>query len=777
MASISTNKTNKKNGAGRFVVKKAKEIGASGTDINSGTIAEDYNTALQFPNSIDNYNQMRKSDAQVQAAIDAVILPLATANWALEIDERGSQEHKEFIYKALWKDLEVPFDHFIQEALLFLVFGFYYFEKVFKVDESGNVVWKYFAPRIPSAHLYWKTEEGNGSGESKNQGVTQQLPSYDYRGVIIGNSQPQIPMDKLLLFTNRQEGDNFEGTSILRSAYKHWHMKELSYKIQMISNERYGVGVPVMTLPKGANNKDITTAEGILKNLRSNEKSFIVLKEGWEFDIKSPQSDSKAGAIKDAIEHHNRMILMSVLAPFLDLGSSTTGSYSLGETQMNFFVNSLQNKGKYMSGIINKAIKELIEINYGEQEFYPELSVTEIGAVDKQVLMNAVKTGVDAGVIIVDTKLRQWTRENLNLPEEDEEEINQIQEEKKNQADLENQLKAIGSVMNGKDKEGELPKTQKQIQEEKEQAKKKSEFRERGLRKLAEEVKVSKREKIFQRVINEHEKDLQRKWDKVYLPMLEETEKSVIEFLLDGYGKARKDYASGVQVFSRTGNMTLHNEMRRGIKERFDKLSGKISAIAYRTHRESAKSALKAMLEMEDIKQLADIVIEKGQIDAFVNGHLSNVNGFIFNEGRQLTELLLDNLTQTTSVNLVLDQTKNWKMNKNITKLSIITHPRSAFRNVIFLNAEKQGIGHWKPIVPSFMLGDVSAAGYTAGILFLILTTQQLNKKGNENANIVGGMSTHHGSYDYFYPIDEENYDEEVAIARIQRKQFLESIK
>jgi len=86
-----------------------------------------------------------------------------------------------------------------------------------------------------------------------------------------------IPAEKLLIFSYRREGDNYAGISVLRSAYKHWYIKDKLYKFDAVRHERQSVGIPVITLPDGASDTDRTEALTIVTNIRSTEQTGIVL--------------------------------------------------------------------------------------------------------------------------------------------------------------------------------------------------------------------------------------------------------------------------------------------------------------------------------------------------------------------------------------------------------------------------------------------------------------------------------------------------------------------
>jgi len=84
-----------------------REFGNTGTDLVSGILNEDFNSALMFPYGIEIFDKMRKSDAQVQASLKAIKTPLLTANWVIDGNKSISPEIKEFIEHALFEDMEI----------------------------------------------------------------------------------------------------------------------------------------------------------------------------------------------------------------------------------------------------------------------------------------------------------------------------------------------------------------------------------------------------------------------------------------------------------------------------------------------------------------------------------------------------------------------------------------------------------------------------------------------------------------------------------------------
>lgn len=131
--------------------------------------------------------------------------------------------------------------------------------------------------------------------------------------------------------------------SILRAAYKHWYYKDLNYKIESVSNERYGVGVPAAKVKSSIAAANKAKVEEFLKNIRSNEQSYGVYTDDViDFQILTPNGGGTGTAITSSIAHHDRKIYDSILAGFLNLTTGEGGSNALSKDQSSFFLRGLQ---------------------------------------------------------------------------------------------------------------------------------------------------------------------------------------------------------------------------------------------------------------------------------------------------------------------------------------------------------------------------------------------------------------------------------------------------
>jgi phage gp29-like protein len=360
------------------------------------------------------YDEMRRSDGTVRAAVSVCALPIRSAKWYVEpaSEDASDAEIAEFVWKCFSEYQSITFNDLMRHALLSLPFGVMAFEKVFAVrdlDGQTRIVWDKLAPRMPKSIQKWAI------GNDDEPGIRQLKSNSD---------TVDIPLDKLVVIVNEKEGDNWWGTSILRPAYKHWFIKNTIYKIDAIAFERQGLGVPFVKLPENYTEADRSKAEEIVKNLRVNQQVFIL--EPFEYEIGF--KDMMAKSVRDpapSIEHHNREIMKSVLAQFLELGSTNkSGSRALSEDHSAMFLQSLETVAQGIADAFNKyAVEEIVDLNFNNVKAYPKLAFTRISRVDAAAIATTYQTLTTTGAIKIGSKDEQFFREQLSLPERDPDDI------------------------------------------------------------------------------------------------------------------------------------------------------------------------------------------------------------------------------------------------------------------------------------------------------------------------------------------------------------------
>lgn len=384
-----------------------KEIGSSGRS-NSALFqyslsTDEYLSTLAYPNDIKIYDKMERSDSQIKATLLLLELPLRSTNWFIQPKDKSRKAKKiaDFIEETLFDNM-FSFDEFLKNICTMFTFGHSVFEKVFTLNK-GFLKWKKFAIR-PQSTIYDFIYDDVGDISSIRQYLINE-----------GFTIVDIPINKLLLFTHDIKHGDYRGRSVLRSAYKHWSIKEFLYKITNIGIERNFVGTPTIKLPPNASDDDVELAKKIVTTLRSNENAGITIPE--DFILELFEGKRTMVDVLPYIEYQDKLISRSILAQFINLDSSG-GSYALGQGQMDLFLMLLNASGNYICNIINThAIPQLVDYNF-TSDLYPELKFKPLGS---EKIIDSIKLLADGKIVLPDKDLEDFVRELLKLPEKTKE--------------------------------------------------------------------------------------------------------------------------------------------------------------------------------------------------------------------------------------------------------------------------------------------------------------------------------------------------------------------
>lgn len=350
-------------------------VGAPGTPIFYGFVRDlgEYNAKLEGRDAFRIYEQMRRSDADVAAALAACKLPIRAADWQLVPGVNSNDpgyaravEVADFVRENLFGGLESPtlsghwvtqtFESVIENSLLALDFGCAAHEDLWHVD-GGAVRLRRLAARLPLTFYRFHVEP---DGETLIA-----LEQWGYRGDDFVNVR--VPAEKLALFIVNREGANFYGRSLLRAAYQHWYIKSQLYRMDAISCERNGMGIPWIEQGPNASPADVKSARDWATKLAIHENLGLALPPGWQLHLEGVR-----GAVRDpaaSIRHHSEMIARSVLAMFMSLGTSESGSRALGNVMTDFFYLSLEATARMVAETIAQtSVRRLVDFNFGREE-------------------------------------------------------------------------------------------------------------------------------------------------------------------------------------------------------------------------------------------------------------------------------------------------------------------------------------------------------------------------------------------------------------------------
>ena len=388
--------------------------------------AHESNPALVWPRSLDVFDKMRREDAQVGSVLRAVTFPIRRATWmfdpagasdavvALCADSFGLPVKGQPAEAALRARDRFDFDEHLRLALLELVFGHSVFEQVYRVDDDGMVRLRKLAWRPPRTISKWDVAGDGG------------LVAIEQYGTGSGRTV-RIPVEKLLVYVNEREGANWIGTSLLRTAYKNWLLKDRTLRAQAVGIERNSLGIPVYTgapLPDGLSEAEALAwveaqkQDGLTlaKALRGGQDAGASIPTGADLALMGV-TGTRADTDKP-IRYHDEQIARAVLAHFLNLGTET-GSWALGSTFAEFFVGSLNAVALHIANTCQAhVVEDLVDLNFGPNEPTPRLVPATIGE-EQPATAEAIKSLIDCRAIEPDDELEQYMRQRYKLPVKD----------------------------------------------------------------------------------------------------------------------------------------------------------------------------------------------------------------------------------------------------------------------------------------------------------------------------------------------------------------------
>ena len=444
-----------------------KEIGRIGQRRYGGTFYEEFLHELRGRRGIEAYREMSENDDVVGAILFAIEMLVRQTDWNIEPcgDTAKDREAAEFVESCMYDMSETWIDT-ISEILSFLTFGWSFHEIVYKRRmgnskdprlkskySDGLIGWQKLPIRAQETLYEWEYDENDNL-----IAMTQQPPPTF--------NLYTIPMSKGLLFRTKSRKNNPEGRSILRNAYRSWYFKRRIQEIEGIGIERDLAGLPVIHAPEGldiwdenipANVQTRSGLEAMVRRIRRDEMEGVVLPHGYELELLS-SGGSRQFDTNAIINRYDTRIAMTVLADFIFLGHSETGSWALSSDKTELFAVAI---GAFLDIICetfnSQAIPQLIDMN-GEHfagiTDYPQMTHGDIEDADITKVASFVKDMTGIGILVPDDGLEDYIRQVGHLPERttDTRTIDNVREKRAEQNQPPEQQTAAGK---GQTEEGE----------------------------------------------------------------------------------------------------------------------------------------------------------------------------------------------------------------------------------------------------------------------------------------------------------------------------------
>lgn len=406
---------------------------ASGTIVDGWTIWDPFERTpeLQWPQSISVFARMGAEDSRVTSLLEAISLPIRSTAWRIR-QENASDDATQFVSR----NLNVPIDgqdevenagrsrgrftwqrHLEFVASPTLQFGHSVFEQNYRprhLSPDGRFWLRKLAPRPQWTILRFNVAIDGGLVSIEQIAPPQML----YAGAPTNPIYPSaIPVNRLVVYTRNMRPGMWNGTSILRSAYKHWLLKDKLLRIEAATAERNGMGVPVGTASRSDDPKETRDMANLARGFRGGINAGVGLSAGQTLELLGVSGNLPD--IRRAIEGHDQAIALSGLAHFLNL-TGKGGSYALASVLQDPFVQAVQAYGETLRDVGNAhIIEDLIDINFGIDEGAPKLVFDPIGS-QQDLTAAAINLLFQAGIFDDDPMVARAVRQRFGLPSRDE---------------------------------------------------------------------------------------------------------------------------------------------------------------------------------------------------------------------------------------------------------------------------------------------------------------------------------------------------------------------
>jgi hypothetical protein len=421
-------------------------LGTTGLKQSAGMIDEEFLARLRGPNGVRTYLEMWLNSPIIGAALHVIETLITQTEWRVEPAKGNkSPEAKaeaEDTENSLG-DMSHTWEEMISEILSMLVFGWSYFETVYKIRrgqtkdprtrsqyDDGKWGWRKIEIRGQETLDRWQFDDEGGL-----DGM-HQMDTYQ-------GTRAFIPIVKALLFRTKFFKGNPEGISMLRPAVvSYWFAKRIP-QFEAIGIERELAGMPIFEVPPeilspnaSANDRALRTLlEQFVTEIRRDERygglvPSSVNEDGTksQYEFRLVNSGGRRQIDTDVVvKRHESRMLMVFLAQFLILGQDKVGTQSLGTTFTDLFGVALGALMDKIASVFNRfAIRRRQELNGKPIELDPYLVHGDVSKPDLDKIGKYLTALAAAGIDLSEDAIQRKLLEIGTLPIPDEHETPDI---------------------------------------------------------------------------------------------------------------------------------------------------------------------------------------------------------------------------------------------------------------------------------------------------------------------------------------------------------------
>jgi hypothetical protein len=300
-------------------------------------------------------------------------------------------------------------DH-MRVALMAPGYGHYYFEQSGYIDPDGWWRISKLAERPPWTIVDIRVDDDGGL-----EWIAQDAPTFSAAArSAYPNNLRKLSIDRLLCYAFDMYGGNWFGRSCLRSLYKNYLSKDRLLRLDLIGHERNSVGVPIVTMQKGASDAQIARGNELARMYKGGEFSGGAVPDGMDLTLKGVEGYVKNPI--DSVRYHDEQMARNFLQMFAQLGTTSYGSRALAENFIDFFALGVMAIADWFRDTFNQhMVEDYIDWNLGPTAPAPLVDYDR--DLDPELAVQDLIQMVNSGLLIVDEETEKWLRNRWNIPQ------------------------------------------------------------------------------------------------------------------------------------------------------------------------------------------------------------------------------------------------------------------------------------------------------------------------------------------------------------------------
>lgn len=362
-----------------------------------------------------------RTDAIIAALETGLFMPILQAQYNISYDNEDLNKKNQAILDFINEDFSrLNWSRVFNSMLTAIPYGFSITEPVY-ILEAGKIRLRKLSARGQSTIWKWRVTP---HGELKS--VQQYVFVPDMQGENGMYRYIDLPADRIILYTHKGENGSLEGKPEYRPIYREWLIKDRLYRKMMVTIDRVGAGIPYALLKDNApaGNADgsikgaIDEVENVLKGLYASESAYFAAQYVESVGLLAIDP-SAITTMQALIKHCDETMAKAMMQLYLNLGTSETGSRSLGNTFESLYYERIYSIAEELTDAINKQlIERYVRWNFGPQAEFPKMSLhfdTNLDAVT-DILAKLKAAGLVQGNTDLENFVNTWYGLPLTTP-------------------------------------------------------------------------------------------------------------------------------------------------------------------------------------------------------------------------------------------------------------------------------------------------------------------------------------------------------------------------